>query len=61
MNLETLLINGGTIDIIGPGKLVISEIMWGSDASLDPDDANSQYIELRNTSGAADYSCEGNV
>ena len=52
VNLETLLINGGTIDIVGPGKLVISEIMWGSDASLDPDDANSQYIELRNTSGA---------
>ena len=52
VNLETLFINGGTIDIVGPGELVISEIMWGSDASLDPDDANSQYIELRNTSGA---------
>ena len=51
-NLETLLLNGGTIDIVGPKKLVISEIMWGSDASI-ANSFESQYIELRNTSGAA--------
>ena len=52
-NLETQLINGLTIDLVAPkAGLVISEIMWGSDASLDPDDRNSQYIEIRNTSGA---------
>ena len=52
-NLETQLINGLTIDVVAPkAGLVISEIMWGSDASLDPDDRNSQYIEIRNTSGA---------
>ena len=33
-NLETFLANGGTIDLIGAG-LYISEIMWGSDASLE--------------------------
>ena len=51
-NLETLLLNGGTIDIVGAGSLIISEIMWGSDASIDPNSFNSQYIEIRNTSGA---------
>ena len=51
-NLETLLINGVTIDVVGPKQLVISEIMWGSDASL-ANSFESQYIELRNTSGAA--------
>ena len=50
-NLEMLLINGGTIDIVGPEDLVISEIMWGSDASIDPDSTKSQYIELWNVSG----------
>ena len=50
-NLETLLLNGGTIDIVGAGSLEISEIMWGTDASI-ADSFNSQYIELRNTSGA---------
>ena len=35
-NLETLLLNGGTIDIVGPNSLIISEVMWGSDASIDP-------------------------
>ena len=50
-NLETLLLNGGTIDIVGAGNLIISEIMWGSDASIEAS-VNSQYIELRNTSGA---------
>ena len=33
-NLETFLANGGVIDVVGPEKLVISEIMWGTDASL---------------------------
>ena len=51
-NLETLLINGGTIDLVAPAAgLVISEIMWGSDASI-ADSFKSQYIEIRNTSGA---------
>ena len=51
-NLETLLLNGGTIDIVGPNSLIISEVMWGSDASIDAGSFNSQYIEIRNTSGA---------
>ena len=51
-NLEALLINGGTIDIVAPAAgLVISEIMWGTDASI-ADSFKSQYIEIRNTSGA---------
>ena len=33
-NLETFLANGGVIDVEGPQALIISEIMWGSDASL---------------------------
>ena len=51
-NLETFLTNGGTIDVVGPAGLIISEIMWGSDASL-ADSFQSQWIELQNTSGAA--------
>ena len=51
-NLEAFLINGGTIDLVAPAAgLVISEIMWGSDASI-ADSFNSQYVEIRNTSGA---------
>ncbi len=50
-NLEVLLNNGGTIDVVGPKGLIISEIMWGSDASLTAP-VNSQYVELRNVSGA---------
>ena len=51
-NLESFLINGGTIDLVAPAAgLVISEIMWGSDASID-DSSKSQYIEIRNTTGA---------
>ena len=49
-NLEVFLSNGGTIDAVGPKALIISEIMWGSDASLTAP-VNSQYIELRNVSG----------
>ena len=55
-NLESFLTNGGTIDVTGPKSLVITEIMWGSDASLKDADvsapSNSQWIELKNTSGA---------
>ncbi len=50
-NLEVLLNNGGTIDVVGPKGLIVSEIMWGSDASLTAP-VNSQYVELRNVSGA---------
>ena len=46
-NLETLLNSGGVIDVEGPAALVISEIMWGSDASL-TDPTDSQWIELYN-------------
>ena len=46
-NLETFLTNGGTIVLMGPSGLVISEIMWGSDASL-ADSFESQWIEIMN-------------
>ena len=49
-NLETFLLNGGTIDVIAPENVIISEIMWGSDASVNPNN-NSQWIELKNNSG----------
>ncbi|MCG9133671.1 hypothetical protein J5I95_18515 [Candidatus Poribacteria bacterium] len=50
-NLETFLANGGTIDLVAPDAgVVISEIMWGSDASLD-NSYESQWIEIQNTSG----------
>ena len=49
-NLETFLGNGGTIDLVGPENVIISEIMWGSDASLTPNN-NSQWIEIKNNSG----------
>ena len=50
---------GGTIDLIGPTSganaakvrsLVISEMMWGNDDGL-PTPADSQWIELYNTTG----------
>ena len=60
-NLETFLINGGTIDVVAPAAgLVISEIMWGSDASIDAS-FNSQYVEIRNTSGAEITMGDGNA
>ena len=46
-NIETHLSNGGIIDVMSPHALVISEIMWGSDRSLD-DPGKSQWIELYN-------------
>ena len=48
-NLETFLISGGTIDLISADAVVISEIMWGTDAG----DQNRQWIEITNT-GSAD-------
>ena len=62
-NLETFLVNNGTIELVAygdrqgvnttlvAGDIYISEIMWGSDAGIDPAE-NSQWIELA-TSGAA--------
>lgn len=55
-NLEGFLVNGGTIDLVGPtnlpaGSVVISEILWGSDDSL-ADATESQWIEIYNTTGA---------
>ena len=50
-NLETFLSNGGTIALVAPAGVYISEIMWGSDSSLSPNN-NSQWIEISN-SGAA--------
>ena len=48
-NLEGFLIRGGTIAVTGPSAgLVISEIMWGSDAGS----RDRQWIEIANTSGA---------
>ena len=58
-NLETFLANGGVIDVVGPEKVVISEIMWGSDASLNPNN-NSQWIELKNKSGKSLLTGDGN-
>ena len=50
-NLEAFLINGGTIDLVAPDAgISISEIMWGSDASLETN-SHSQWIEIKNTSG----------
>ena len=46
-NLETFLSNGGVIDVESPHPLVITEVMWGSDASLDTP-SNNQWIELYN-------------
>ena len=52
-DLDLFFQNGGTIRLLGPkeskGKLIISEIMWGSDAAQ----TTSQWIEIYNTTGAA--------
>ena len=62
-NLESFLINDGTIHLVSyvrdgaapkykMGDAYISEVMWGTDASQDPV-RNSNWIEIRNgTSGA---------
>ena len=51
-NLETFLANGGVIDVMSPHALVISEVMWGSDASIENDHSKSQWIELYNAGAA---------
>ena len=50
-NLENFLRDGGTIHLSGPAGLVISEIMWGTDASLSPHN-HSQWVEIKNVTGA---------
>ena len=50
-NLQNFLRDGGTIYLAGPAGLVISEVMWGTDASLSPH-SHSQWIEIKNVSGA---------
>ena len=52
-NLETFLANGGVIDVVSPMSLTITEIMWGSDASLEVDNSKSQWIELHNSGAGA--------
>ena len=52
-NLETFLANGGVIDVVSPMSLTISEIMWGSDASIEADNSKSQWIELQNSGDGA--------
>ena len=50
-NLATALRNGVVVDVeVGHG-LVISEVMWGEDVSLDPS-SKSQWIELYNAGAA---------
>ena len=46
-DLENFLINGGTIDLISPDSVIITEIMWGTDAGSQ----NRQWIEITNTAG----------
>ena len=46
-NLATQFRNGVVVDLESQHPLVISEVMWGEDVSLDPS-SNSQYIELYN-------------
>ena len=50
-NLDVFLTNGGVIDVVSPHDLVITEVMWGSDASLRTPSHN-QWIELYNAGGA---------
>ena len=52
-NLEAFLANGGVIDVVSPMSLTISEIMWGTDASLTGDNSKSQWIELYNSGAGA--------
>ena len=52
-NLASFLTNGGVIDVVSPMSLTISEIMWGSDASIADDNSKSQWIELVNSGAGA--------
>ena len=48
-NLATAFLNGVVVDVESQhAGLVISEVMWGEDVSLDPS-SKSQYIELYNS------------
>ena len=50
-NLATAFLNGVVVDVESQhAGLVISEVMWGEDASLNPS-TSSQYIELYNPGG----------
>ena len=56
-NLENFFGNGGTVylttsDAVATGSVVISEVMWGSDAA-EADSTASQWIELHNTTATA--------
>ena len=56
-NLENFFTNGGTVylttsDTVTAGSVVISEVMWGID-SAQADSANSQWIEIHNTTATA--------
>ena len=50
-NLATALRNGVVVDVEVGHALVISEVMWGEDVSLDPS-SKSQWIELYNAGAA---------
>ena len=51
-NLATAFLNGVVVDLESQhADLVISEVMWGEDVSLNPS-SNSQYIELYNPGAA---------
>ena len=56
-NLATQFVNGVVLDVESAHRLVISEVMWGEDVSLNPS-SNSQYIELYNPS-AGDHVTPG--
>ena len=50
-NLATAFLNGVVVDVVSQhAGLVVSEVMWGEDASLNPS-TSSQYIELYNPGG----------
>ncbi len=56
-NLESFLLNNGTIDLVSydgtaVGSAHISEIMWGTDSSLNPV-TKSQWIEIANSTATA--------
>ena len=50
-DLEAFFASGGVIDVMSPHALVISEVMWGSDGSLNVP-SKSQWIELYNAGAA---------
>ena len=49
-NLATAFLNGVVVDVESQHPLVVSEVMWGEDTSLNTS-SNSQYIELYNPGG----------